>query len=364
MNEIRLQCKLALDHFLLDVDLTLPGRGVSALFGHSGCGKTTCLRILAGLESRAHGKVSFNGDTWQDSEHRYFLPAHRREIGYVFQEASLFPHLNVLENLQFGLQRWGTRKESAVRQSAAINAMADMLGIAQHLSVGVTHLSGGERQRVAIARALLTQPRLLLLDEPLSALDARRKRDILPYLERLRDELNIPIVYVSHAPDEVAQLADHLVVMDNGKVLASGALNETLTRLDLPGIYTDDAATVIEASVATQHEPDHLMRLDFSGGHIYVTHRDTVIGTRIRCRVLARDVSLALQRHTDTSILNAVQATVLEIASTDNPGHLLVKLDAGGTLLLSRITLRSSHQLQLTVGMTLWAQIKAVALFS
>lgn len=359
MSHIHLQCQLALNNFMLDVDLRLPGSGVSALFGHSGCGKTTCLRILAGLEQRAQGVVSFNEEKWQDSSHRHFTPAHRRAIGYVFQEASLFPHLNVRDNLAFGMR---DVKSSAREQP--IRAMAELLGIDQHLRSGVNHLSGGERQRVAIARALLTQPRLLLLDEPLSALDARRKREILPYLERLHDELKIPLIYVSHAPEEVAQLADHLVIMEQGRVLASGRLNETLTRLDLPGMYLDDAATVIEATVATQHEDGHLMRLDFNGGHMLVSHRDKAIGATVRCRVLARDVSLALQRHADTSILNAVQATITDIAATDNPAHLLVKLSASGTPLLARITHRSAQHLNLAIGMEVWAQIKAVALMS
>lgn len=357
-NQIDASLELAYPGFNLNVQLTLPGTGVSALFGHSGCGKTTCLRVLAGLEPRARGRVTFNGDCWQDSARGVFTPPHRREIGYVFQDASLFSHLNVRDNLQFGM-----RKYAPAARARAIGEMADMLGISAQLEHRVTTLSGGERQRVAIARALLTQPRLLLLDEPLSALDVRRKREILPYLERLRDELKIPMVYVSHAPEEVAQLADHLVIMEQGRVLASGRLNDTLTRLDLPGLYTDDAAVVINATIASQHEADHLMRLDFPGGHIHVSQRDKPLGSTVRCRVMARDVSLALQRHADTSILNAVAATVREIAPTDNPAHLLVKLDAAGTPLLSRITCRSAQHLQLAAGMRVWAQIKAVALF-
>lgn len=359
MSEITLQCQLMLNTFMLDVALKLPGSGVSALFGHSGCGKTTCLRILAGLEKRASGIVSFNGEHWQNSARGQFTPPYQRAIGYVFQEASLFPHLNVRDNLAFGM-----REIKPHLREPMLRNMAELLGIGQHLKADVSRLSGGERQRVAIARALLTQPRLLLLDEPLSALDAPRKREILPYLERLRDELKIPIVYVSHAPDEVAQLTDHLVIMEQGRVLASGRLNDTLTRLDLPGMYTEDAAAVIEATIATQNEDDHLMRLDFAGGHLYVSQRDKPLGARVRCRVLARDVSLALQRHGDTSILNAVQGTITEIAATDNPAHLLVKLSASGTPLVARITRRSAHHLQLAVGMSVWAQIKAVALIS
>lgn len=358
-SEIHIDCALQRADFSLSVKLRLPATGVTALFGHSGCGKTTLLRILAGLEKQALGQVFFQGDCWQDSTRGIFTPAHRRSIGYVFQEASLFPHLNVHDNLAFGMQHI-----PVTHRRQRLHTMAEFLGIAQHLTKSVTKLSGGERQRVAIARALLTDPALLLLDEPLSALDMQRKREILPYLERLRDEVRIPILYVSHAPEEVAQLADHLVILQAGQVLASGPLNETLTRLDLPGIYTDDAAVVIEATIGSQHEDDHLMRLDFPGGYIYVSQREKVIGTRVRCRVTARDVSLALQRHYDTSILNAVQVEIKEIADTENPSHLLIKLDAAGTPLLSRITRRSAQHLQLQTGMQVWAQIKAVALVS
>lgn len=358
MSQIDAAVTLTLPGFELNVEFKLPGIGVSALFGHSGCGKTTCLRILAGLETRACGTVRFNGELWQDSARGIFIPPHQRDIGYVFQEASLFPHLNVRENLLFGM-----RKHAPAARPQAIRQIAEQLGIERQLNASVSTLSGGERQRVAIARALLTQPRMLLLDEPLAALDVRRKREILPYLERLHDELNIPMIYVSHAPNEVAQLADYLVILEQGRVLTHGPLNETLTRLDLPGHYTDDAAVVIAATVGSQNEADHLMRLDFAGGHIYVSQRDKPVGTAVRCRVMARDVSLALVRHQDTSILNAVEATVHEMAITDNPAHLLIKLDAAGTPLLSRITARSAHHLDLQIGMKVWAQIKSVALF-
>jgi len=360
MSTINANFQLEYSPFSLRVDFTLPGKGISALFGHSGSGKTTCLRIIAGLETRARGFLSVNGEVWQDSAKAYFKPAHQRPIGYVFQEASLFPHLSVRKNLEFGMPRGDTRTEIMRK----INASTEMLGITHLLDRHTQHLSGGERQRVGIARALLTEPRLLLFDEPLTALDQKRKAEILPYLERLHDELQIPMIYVSHSPEEVAQLADYLCLLDQGRIIACGSLQDTLTRLDLPGFFLDDAAVVIQTQVGKQESDDHLTRLDFPGGHIFVSTQNKTVGTTVRCRILARDVSLAIERHLDTSILNAVEAEVIEIGDTSNPAHVLVKLNAGGIPLLSRITRRSKQHLNVQSGMKLWAQIKAVALLN
>ena len=343
--------------FALDVDLHLPGRGVTALFGHSGSGKTTCLRAMAGLERPPGGYLSINGEVWQDDAHQIFVPTHQRPLGYVFQEANLFPHLTVRRNLEFGMKRAGVSAEAA-----GMAAVLDLLGIDHLQQRRPDHLSGGERQRVAIARALLTRPRLLLLDEPLAALDGKRKAEILPYLERLHDELDIPMIYVSHAPDEVARLADHLVLLDQGKVVSSGPLQETLARLDLPTAFADDAGVVLVTTVGEHDDADHLTRLDFGGGAIIVTRRQEAPGSALRCRIHARDVSLTLDKQSGSSILNVIAATVVDCADTDNPSQLLVRLDAAGTPLLARITRRSWQQLALQPGKLLWAQIKAVAL--
>ena len=354
---IQARFRLAYADFSLDVDLNLPGRGVTALFGHSGSGKTTCLRCIAGLERAPQGRLEINGELWQDSASGLFVPPHQRALGYVFQEASLFPHLSVRRNLEFGM-----RRIDPASRRVEWEHVLELLGIGQLLERMPERLSGGERQRVGIARALLTSPRLLLLDEPLAALDLKRKNEILPYLERLHDELDIPILYVSHAPDEVARLADHVVLLDQGRVVAQGPLQETLARLDLPTAFSEDAGVVIEARVAEHDERYHLTRLDFPGGAVLVARRPEALGQRLRLRVHARDVSLALSRSEDSSITNVLAATVRELAAADTPAHVLVRLDAAGTPLLARITRRSSDHLGLAPGRQVWAQIKAVAL--
>ncbi|HAS51399.1 MAG TPA: molybdenum ABC transporter ATP-binding protein [Gammaproteobacteria bacterium] len=342
--------------FTLDVDLKLPSRGVTALFGHSGSGKTTLLRCLAGLEQHNTGWLHFKGAVWQDSTRGIFLPTHQRSIGYVFQEASLFPHLSVRKNLDYGRRRVNSGHK------VSLDHAVELLGISHLLDRMPDRLSGGERQRVAMARALATSPELLLMDEPLAALDLKRKNEILPYLERLRDELEIPVFYVSHSPDEVARLADHVVLLAEGRVVAVGGLRETLARLDLPTAFTQDAGVVIEAVVADHDENYYLTRLDFAGGSIFVTRRRETIGYPLRFRIHARDVSLALTRAEGTSILNLLPVTVTEMATADTPAHVLVRLDAHGTALIARITRRSLDHLNIVPGKCLWAQIKAVAL--
>ena len=353
---IHARFRLARGNFLLDLDLELPGRGITALFGHSGSGKTTCLRAMAGLERPPGGRFSIGDEVWQDDH--VFVPTHRRALGYVFQEASLFPHLSVQGNMEFGLKR---AADSA--PVFALATVAELLGIGALLKRMPDSLSGGERQRVAIARALLAAPRLLLMDEPLAALDLKRKLEILPYLERLHDELSIPVIYVSHAPDEVARLADHLVLLEDGKVVASGPLSETLARTDLPPAFADDAGVVLETTLSA-HEADNLSQLDFAGGVLHVGRRHEAPGSRLRCRIHARDVSLALERPRASSIVNILPASVTAVAATDTPGHVLVQLRVGATLLLARITERSLRELALAPGQPVWAQIKGVALLA
>ena len=357
MIDVRLQ--LNYSGFALEVDLHLPGRGVTALYGHSGSGKTTCLRCIAGLERAADGFIQVNDDVWQDSRSGLFVPPHKRALGYVFQEASLFPHLSVRANLEFGLKRI-----PAAERKVGWDAAMDLLGIGHLLARGTDTLSGGERQRVAIARALLTSPRLLLMDEPLAALDARRKQEILPYLERLHDELAIPILYVSHSPDEVARLADHLVLLDQGRVTASGPTAELLARLDLPLALDEDAAVLVETQVVGHDDAYHLTRLAFPGGSVTVNRKALAVGARARIKIQARDVSIALTGDNRSSIVNRLPARIRSFGDAAHPAQCLVSLDACGTPLLARITRLSRDQLGLREGMSVVAQIKSVALLA
>ena len=358
---IQMRLKLRYSGFALDVDLQVPGRGVTALYGHSGSGKTTCLRCIAGLERAEQGFVQVNDEIWQDSDNRIFVAPHKRALGYVFQEASLFPHLSVLANLAFGLKRI-PKPQRRVDMAHA----TELLGISHLLDRHPQHLSGGERQRVGIARALLTSPKLLLMDEPLAALDAQRKGEILPYLQRLHDELDIPVLYVSHSQDEVARLADHIVLLSNGKALASGPIGQTLARLDLPLAMGDDAGVVIEGRVSAYDADYQLLSLQLPDTtlNIRVPHTPLDAGQALRCKVQARDVSLSLDNTGQSSILNRLPVTVVSEMSADNAAHVLIRLDAAGTPLLARITRYSRDQLNIHPGQPLWAQIKAVAVLA
>lgn len=359
MTPIHARLKLTRDAFTLDVDLHLPGRGISALFGHSGSGKTSCLRCLAGLERAGQAFIEVNGEVWEDSARGYFLPPHLRPVGYVFQEASLFPHLSVRGNLEFG---W--RRVVASARKVGLEQASQLLGIGHLLERRPATLSGGEAQRVGIARALLSSPRLLLMDEPLAALDGPRKREILPYLERLHDELDIPVVYVSHAQDEVARLADHLVLLEEGKAMASGPIGETLARLDLSLAQGEDAGVVFEGTVRRHDAHYQLLDLQLPGNGplLRIAHTHRANGSTLRVKVQARDVSLSLSEDCASSILNRLPVSVKACRPAENPAHVLISLEAGGNPLLARITRYSADQLGLHPGQALWAQIKSVAL--
>ncbi|CAM8626730.1 ModC ABC-type molybdate transport system, ATPase component [Oxalobacteraceae bacterium] len=350
---LRLKFTLTRADFALHVDLQLPGRGVTALFGPSGCGKTTLLRCIAGLE-RASGSLMVNEHLWQDATH--FTPTHQRAIGYVFQEASLFPHLSVRGNLQYGMKR------ASRNGNVAIDPIIDLLGIRALLDRKPEGLSGGERQRVAIARALAVDPQLLLMDEPLAALDLKRKQEILPYLDRLQATLEIPILYVTHSPDEVVRLAHHLVVMDAGSVVASGELADTLSQLDLPVKLGQEAGVVIDSVVGSIESQWHLTRMDFDGGSVWIRDPGLALGAKARVRILASDVSLAREQPGKSSIQNVLQGQIDGMRDDEHPGLVLVRVKIGETALLARVTKRAVSELGLKTGDTVWTQVKSVAL--
>ncbi|MBA4255020.1 MAG: molybdenum ABC transporter ATP-binding protein [Polaromonas sp.] len=363
---LTLRTRLPRPGFTLEVDVALPAHGVTALWGASGSGKTTCLRVLAGLEPEAQGQVSVGGELWQDSAQGLFKPVHQRALGYVFQEASLFEHLTVQANIRYGFDR----TPAAQRRHGWDHAL-DLLGIGHLLARRPHELSGGERQRVSIARALATSPRVLLMDEPLAALDAQRKADILPWLEQLHERLDIPVVYVTHALDEVLRLADHLVLLAEGRVLAQGPVAELLTRADLPLARGDAASALIEAHTCGLSTTDvGMCALRFAGGGLLLPQtRATPLppDTLVRVRIQARDVSLSLDAPQRTSVLNTWPATVTDL-SPDGPGQVLVGLavppaEPGNpaTRLLSRISQVSAQRLALAPGVAVHAQVKGVA---
>jgi molybdate transport system ATP-binding protein len=358
MTLIKASFALNYADFKLEVDLTLPSSGVSVLFGHSGSGKTTLLRCIAGLEQAPQGYLEINGTVWQDSEHSVFLPTYKRSLGYVFQDANLFSHLTVLGNLQYGLKR--------VKNNLGLiklNQTIELLGIGHILTRMPNTLSGGERQRVGIARALALNPEILLMDEPLASLDFKRKQEILPYLSQLHQQLDIPVLYVTHSQQEVAQLADTLVILEDGHILASGPLSETQSRLDLPLAHDREAATVWQVSIA-EHESDyHLTRVDFDGGSLSIAAVDATIGTMLRIQIYARDVSIALTEPSATSILNVLPAIISEFAEGPN-GQALIQLQVGKDVLLAHITRKSLLLLGLQVGMPVFVQIKGTSIFN
>ena len=348
--------RLKRGRFRLDVEFSIPAQGITALFGPSGAGKTTLLRAIAGLERADVGYLRIGDDVWQDASR--VLATHERPLGYVAQDSALFPHLNVDGNLRYGFERI-----PANERRISFDDVVAWLGLGALLERDPKKLSGGERQRVAIARALLTSPRLLLLDEPVASLDAAGKAEIFPYLERLHEELEVPILYVSHAFDEVARLADHMILLNTGHVVASGPIHELLTRFDLPLALSADAESIIEATVAEHDETFGLTYVDSSGGRFSVARKDLPIGRAVRLRILARDISLTLERQSNTSILNVFPATVDEMAE-DPPARTIVRLRLGEALVLAQITRKSAAALGLTVGQPLFAQIKSVALLA
>jgi len=345
--------------FTLDAAFEIPARGVTALFGPSGCGKTTVLRCIAGLTRLRPGFCAIDGDIWQDAAS--FLSTHKRPIGYVFQEASLFPHLSVRRNLLYGA---GSGQRKGQPESIRFEEVVDLLGLARLLDRAPRHLSGGERQRVAIGRALLSQPRLMLMDEPLSALDRQAKDEILPFLERLHETLSLPVIYVAHDMDEIERLADHLLLMESGRVIAAGPLAELQRDPNLPLLKTRSAAVSLDAVVESFDADYGVASLAVAGGRFFVPASGVTPGELRRIRVLASDISLAREAGPRSTILNVLPARILTFAQS-NEHEVTAVLGLGfagdGAQLLARVTRRSWDLLDLQTGMSVFAQVKAVA---
>ena len=355
----RVALTLSRRDFDLALDMYFPERGITVLSGPSGSGKTTVLRCVAGLERGARGLVSVQSHRWQDSDASVFLPTWKRPIGYVFQEASLFEHMDVRNNLEFGI----TRVKSASSRKALDDAI-ELLGIQSLLKRRPDELSGGERQRVAIARALATQPELLLLDEPLSALDQARRQEIFPWLERIRDEFGTPMLYVTHSIDEIARLADYVVVMDRGRISCSGPAAQVFASLSSPVSTWDEVSVLIDGRIAARDPQWNLLRVDFDGGAFWVSDSGLDLGKHVRLRILAKDVSITLAEPVSTSIQNHFPGVVESIPESTHPSQALVRIQCDQTLILARVTRKSIALLNLQAGTQIWVQVKSVAVTS
>lgn len=360
-----LDCHFSLKRALFNLDVTLKINmgGITAIFGASGSGKTSFLRCLAGLERADRGYLRMGGHVWQDEENAIFVPPFRRSLAMVFQEGRLFDHLNVAGNLDFAWKRAPSSRKRWGKQE-----IIDILELGSLLQRRCHELSGGERQRVAIARSLLTAPEWLVMDEPLASVDGGAKQRILGYIRQLHHRFQLPVLYVSHDMGEIMQLADDLILLEKGQVLAQGPLRQLTTRLDLPLAHARDAGALVEATVIALEESYHLTLLHFAHGlelrmpHIRSMDRaNLAIGTTVRVRILARDVSLTRDAPGRTSILNVFPATVVAIYD-ESPAQRMVKLDISGVFILALVTAYSCSMLELRPGLSLFVQVKSVAL--
>lgn len=349
-----------LGEFRIDVRLGLPSQGVSALFGRSGSGKTSLVNMLAGLMRPDRGRIVLDDTVLFDSDSGADVPPDRRRLGYVFQEGRLFPHLSVRNNLLYG-----HRRAPALDRTTTATEIIDLLGIGHLLNRRPASLSGGEKQRIAIGRALLAHPRLLLMDEPLASLDAARKEEILPFIERLRDHLRLPIVYVTHDLGEIIRLADTVALLADGRVTAVGGVDDILGRADLRALTGGyETGSLLRARVDGHNDRFGLTYLAFDGGRLRTTKLDLPIGTEVRANVRARDVSIALTPPLNISILNILPARIIEMTSNDG-NHVDLKLALGKerrSVISARLTAQSVHDLQLVVGRDVCALVKAVAI--
>jgi molybdate transport system ATP-binding protein len=363
---LRVSASKKRDGFTLQAEFEAPTPGIVALFGRSGCGKTTLINIIAGLLDADEARIQLDDLVLCDTRAGTSVPVELRRIGYVFQDGRLFPHLNVLSNLRYGLKRNLRRARQPVAwgrqaQPIAFDEVITLLGLATLLDRRPHQLSGGERQRVGLGRALLSQPQLLLLDEPLASLDVARREEVLPYLEALRDRLSMPMVYVSHQFDEVLQLATHMVLMEAGRVVAQGSLSEVSLRPELRAIIGPDSVGSVLDGVVTRTDPARAMvDLKLGNGNLQVNLRDVTVGSRARVQLLARDIILAIEKPSGLSVRNMLQGVVAEV-SPDDDDAVLVKVDIGGATVLARITRDAAAALSLHKGTPVWVLVKAVS---
>jgi molybdate transport system ATP-binding protein len=353
---LRIRLKKRRANFALDAEFEMPTPGVVALFGRSGCGKSTLVNIIAGLLRADSGSIELDGRVLLDTATGTCVKAEKRQIGYVFHDTRLFPHLGVEANLRYAERR------AHAPPSISFDAVANLLDLGPLLDRRTHQLSGGEKQRIAIGRALLCQPSLLLLDEPLASLDAARRDEVLPYLETLRDQLAIPMVYVSHQFDEVLRLATHLVIMESGATVAHGEIGEMSLQTPLRAIIGPDAVgAVIDAEVLGTDAASGLQRVRVGDGELAVLAPSATLGAKMRVQILARDVIVAIEEPRGLSVRNRLRGTVTAIVSDDAHAD-LISIDIGGTALLARITKAATRALALRPGVSTWALIKSVSL--
>lgn len=347
-----------LGDFRLDAAFSSDGR-LTSLFGRSGSGKTSLVNIIGGLIRPERGRVVVAGQVLVDTRAGIFVPKHRRRIGYVFQEARLFPHLDVRQNLLFG--RWFSPRDAA--PSSDLSGVVDLLGIAHLLKRRPGALSGGEKQRVAIGRALLAKPRLLLMDEPLASLDEARKAEILPYIERLRDYIGVPVVYVSHSVSEVTRLATTLVTLDQGRVTAFGPTAEVMSRLDVAGLSQGaEAGSVLDAEIVGHDRDYGLAMLATRAGILQVACGDLAVGAKLRVRILASDVLVSLSHPVGISALNVLPGRIAEVGTHRDHGAVALRVDCGGAGIIARLTLKSANALALHQGREVYLVVKSVSI--
>jgi molybdate transport system ATP-binding protein len=348
------------DGFVLRAHFEVPTPAVVALFGRSGCGKTTVVNLIAGLLAPDEGRIQLDDVVLTDTGTGVSIPAQRRRIGYVFQDARLFPHFNVQGNLCYGLKR-SARSKDGSRDSIGFDEVVTLLGLTQLLDRRPHQLSGGERQRVGLGRALLAQPRLLLLDEPLASLDAARREEVLPYLEALRERLALPMVYVSHQFEEVLRLATHVVLMDAGRVLVQGTLAEVSLRPELRDIIGPDSVGAVLDGVVTHVDAGRgMVDLQVGNGSLYVSLQNATLGSRVRVQLLARDIILATHEPQGLSVRNKLRGSIAEM-TPDESDAVLVNVDIGGAIVLARVTCEAVQALSLQPGSQVWVLVKAVS---